>query len=861
MLTTSILKKQERFDSLNNFINLLTVFNNIIIGVDGSFTVGFKVKGFDYLLAADEIIDDAAYINDLFLNMLSENIGIQWVYKISDHDDEFIENYSKSSKPSEKYLFIKEKRLRSLRIKPAKKITIFLFYTVYGFNPKKIHEVGLFSKISDFTAKLFKLNIGDVSGSNAGVKAKNEFEIILRKVENLQSNLSFFSSRLNIEIKRMSDQELINYYYEELNPERSNFTTPPLYENILAEGILRSSLIFSPATTKTDHFFIDGYYHKFINMHRLPSGTDSFGITPLLDIGFPESFFPYDVQVAFNIPEQEKIINKIQSQRNIKASLTDAVNGGYKDYRGETITSQMDDFLAVVSGLQKKAINMSFCVRLRSKTLEILNDRVSKVIQSFKNFNFMEGINDNMEHKNLFLSFLPGQAYFNRRFKTLVSSSAAPFFPLHKGWSGTDNCPIPLKNNRHECVSLDLYNNKLPSKHGIVFGKTRSGKGFMLNGFLTNFFLSGENYHIIGVDIGGTYRKFCKIFSGDYIEIDMDGTYCLNPFPPKTDIIKTIDGEEIYDPDVMVFLIGIIGLMVEPEKQLSPNDRIIIARAIQSSYDAIVGDANMPTISDINNVLFNYTEGRDIDDKKRAMEMGKNLFRWTDITSPYSMLLNRKGGINLHNKIVIFDLQKLKGHEELQKIVFAIIKNLSFKKMYDRTAKVFFFYDECWEFMTDPKIADLIIHLYKTSAKWGSLVWSITQEPADLLKTGNLGKSIIENSTIKIFCQMDGDVSSEDLKFCGLNDKEIAVVKNLKVVKGHFAEYFLKFGKDSAVIKNEPDPFEYWLCCKSLEDEELENGIAMTYPDIDLKQRLEILAEKFPNGPYGIKKNGEKDVK
>ena len=262
----------------------------------------------------------------------------------------------------------------------------------------------------------------------------------------------------------------------------------------------------------------------------------------------------------------------------------------------------------------------------------------------------------------------------------------------------------------------------------------------------------------------------------------------------------------------------------------------------------------MPIISDINNVLFNYNEARDAEDKRRAMEMGKNLFQWTDISSPYSILLNRKGGLNIDNKIVIFDLQKLKGHEDLQKIVFAIIKNLSFKKMYDKHARVFFFYDECWEFMNDSKIADLIIHLYKTSAKWGSLVWSITQEPSDLLKTGNAGKSIIENSTVKIFCQLDANVSPDDLTICGLTKKEIGIVKNLKVIKGHYAEYFLKFGKDSTVIMNKPDPFEYWLYCKSSEDEELENKIADKYPDKTLRERLEILASKYPNGPYGVKK-------
>ncbi len=855
MLINNILKKQNQSDSLNNYINLLSIFKDTIVGIDGSLTVGFAVQGFDYFLANDEIINDTAYINDILLNLLNEDISLQWIYKISDSDEDFISNYTKNSHPPKKYLFIKEKKIKSLHTELIKKIDIFLFCTISGFRPGTVNNINLFSKLAQFAANLMTIKPKDALNKNSRDRAEKEFGDMLKKMENIENNLSFFSARLNIKIKRMSNQELVNYFYNELNPKRALHINAPFYNNIINEATFRSSLIFSPAEINKEYFYVDGYYFKFINMHKLPSQTDSFGIAKILNLESNDikKFFPYDIQVSFNIPEQEKIINKIQSERNIKASLTDAVNGGYVDHKGTNITSQMDDFLVEISKLQKKAVNISLCARIKSKNLRELDYMSLKILQSFKDFNFMEGIIDNMEHHNLFLSFFPGQSFFNRRFKTLLSPAAASFFPLHKGFRGTENCSIPLKNNRSEPVSLDLYNNRLPSKHGVIFGKTRSGKGFMLNGFLSNFFLSGDNYHIIGVDIGGTYKKFCRLFDGDYFEIDMDGTYSLNPFPPKKHVIKHINGEEIFNPDIMVFLIGIVGIMAEPDKSLSPNDKTIIARAIQASYDYIKDENDMPIISDINNVLFNYNEARDAEDKRRAMEMGKNLFQWTDISSPYSILLNRKGGLNIDNKIVIFDLQKLKGHEDLQKIVFAVIKNLSFKKMYDKNAKVFFFYDECWEFMNDPKIAELIMHLYKTSAKWGSLVWSITQEPSDLLKTGNAGKSIIENSTVKIFCQLDAEVSPDDLRICGLSKKEIETVKNLKVVKGHYAEYFLKFGKDAAVIMNKPDPFEYWLYCKSSEDEELENKISAQYPDKTLREKLEILASEYPNGPYSLK--------
>ncbi len=878
MLFNPILKKINLKESFNNYVNLLCIKDNIVIGIDGSHTIGFRVKGFDYFLSGNEAINDAAYANDLLLNLLDENISLQWIYKIEDRNEEFISDYVQSSVPPEDFAYIKENKIKYLKGRPIKKIKIYLFCSVNGVRPSNGSGGGFLSKLPDYASDIFKMKIFGAVNSISRKSAAEDMDFIEKKFVNIENNLSFISSRLNLALKRMNNQELTEYFYRELNPGRSASVGCPAWEKMSEEATFRSQLMYSCAEIKRDYFYTDGYYYKFINMHRLPAHTDSFGIAALLDIkgcvaadaeksgksGYPENdgnyggfssgggFFPYDISVAFNIPEQDKTIEKIQTDRNIKASLTEAVGGGYSDYKGMNITKQLDDFLESVSKMQKKIVEFSLCARIKSKNPEELNVRAVKLLESFKNYNGMEGIVDNMEHHNLFLSFLPGQSGFNRRFKTSISSPAAAFFPLHEGFGGTEKCAIPLINDRGEAVKLDLYNNRLPSKHGIVFGKTRSGKGFMLNGFLANFYISGGNYHIIGVDIGGTYKKFCKIFNGDYIEIDLEGSYCLNPFPPKKYAVKTINGEEIFDPDIMVFLTGIIGLMAEPENNLSPNDKTIIIRAIQASYDRISDGDDMPVISDVNNVLFDYNEARDSEDKKRALDLGKNLFRWTDVSSPYEMLLNRKKGIDINNKIAIFDLQKLKGHEELQKVIFAIIKNISFKKMYDKSAKVFFFYDECWEFMSDPKISELIMHLYKTSAKWGSMVWSVTQEPGDLLKAGNAGRSIIENSSVKIFCQLDGDVSGNDLLSCGLNEKQIDIVKNLKVVKGHYAEYFLKFGKDSSVIRNSPDPFEYWLCCKSSEDEEIEKQIEEAYPEKSLKERLYILSEKYPNGPYGV---------
>ena len=84
MFLNSVLKKINAEGSLNHYVNLLSINDGIAAGIDGSFTIGFSVRGFDYYLAGDEIINNAAYVNDLLLNLLDENINLQWIYKIED---------------------------------------------------------------------------------------------------------------------------------------------------------------------------------------------------------------------------------------------------------------------------------------------------------------------------------------------------------------------------------------------------------------------------------------------------------------------------------------------------------------------------------------------------------------------------------------------------------------------------------------------------------------------------------------------------------------------------------------------------------------------------------------------------------
>jgi hypothetical protein len=811
-----------------NLLNLLSIENDAVISIDGSHTAIYKITGIDYYLQTDNSLNRIAEICDLFLSLLPEDFILTFIYKIGDRSPEFINNYALSANPPKDFEFIKHKKIEDLRGRIIKKIDIYLYATVKSFDLERALKIGIFSK----AASLFKRR----------PDTRISHDKSIEKLVNFSRNLSFLTSSVGIKVKRLRNAEIFNFLFKELNPDRT--VEPPVYSEEDYKYTLRSLLSYSPVHISNCSLSVGAKNYKFLNMHRLPKKASSFGITDLLNFAARYYFFKYTVAVSFFVPDQERKYSDIRGEANVKKSLAESTLGNYDDYKGLNESEVIENLLSSVAKGGKKFIEVSLSFRVEDD----LKKDAETVIHASKYFNNMEIIDDRLEYKNVFLSYFPGTQQLNFRKKILSSKEAGCFFPLHQGFTGTKKAPIALLNARLEPVSLDLFNNPLPAKHGNIFGKTRSGKGFLMNGFLSNYFLSSDDIDIVGVDIGGTYEKFTRLFGGNYIDIELDGEYNLNPFPYKKDIILP-SGD--YNAEVLNFLSHIVAMIVSPSERLEPNDYTIILRAISTAYDSLPTGEN-PTFSDVNNVLFNYKEGRDETDKRRAMFLAKNMFRWTDITSPYLNLINRKGTIDLSNRINVFDLQKIKEYPDLSKLVFAIIKNLTFKKMYDRKRKVILFYDECHQFLDDPEVAELLLHLYKTSAKWDCAVYSVTQQPSDLLKT-QAGRDIIANSSIKIFLHLDvNNVTIEDLSACGLNEKEIATVNSLKTEKGYFSEYFIKFGDNATVIRNEPSSFEYWLYCKSNEDWIVENKINQEYPDKSLKERLEILAERYPHGPYGV---------
>ena len=232
---------------------------------------------------------------DLFLALLPEDVILTFIYKIDNKDPEFIENYRRSANPPAEFEFIKENKIKNIETRKIKKIDIYLYATIKSFELEAALKTGILSKIFHFVSSIFSLNRQDVIAS---------YTSALEKLGNLSRNLSYLTLPAGIKVKRLNDQEIFDYLFYYLNPDRE--VSPPLLQDISENETLRSALVYSPLYVNKNYVSVGSKKYKFVNMHKLPKKIDTMGIAELLNMSAKYYFFRYIVAVSFYVPNQDK---------------------------------------------------------------------------------------------------------------------------------------------------------------------------------------------------------------------------------------------------------------------------------------------------------------------------------------------------------------------------------------------------------------------------------------------------------------------------------------------------------------------------------------------------------------------------
>lgn len=337
-------------------------------------------------------------------------------------------------------------------------------------------------------------------------------------------------------------------------------------------------------------------------------------------------------------------------------------------------------------------------------------------------------------------------------------------------------------------IFIDRYKeDKYKNANMCIFGTSGAGKSFFTKLQILRYRLFGIEQYVIDPD--REYTQIAENLDGTVIKIGASTETYLNIFDIRQ---ESIEDEKGYLATKISRLIGffnlIFGKLDEEEKAIleekiikcyeekeinfndeslykNEKDKINIKPIFKESKD-------MPKLEDLYNIL-----GKDEKTKKMQTKL-------IPFVKGSLKFFNNYTNIELENKLIIADIYEL-GEENLKYGMYLFTELFWDKIKKNRNMKKAIYLDEVWRLIgitSNKQVASFIYKIFKTIRKFGGSSIAITQDISDLfsLEEGIYGKSIINNSSNKIFFSLEEENISILSEYTKLSEKEKIEIRTLK---------------------------------------------------------------------------------
>jgi len=360
-------------------------------------------------------------------------------------------------------------------------------------------------------------------------------------------------------------------------------------------------------------------------------------------------------------------------------------------------------------------------------------------------------------------------------------------------------------------VFVDRYNqNKYKNANMCVFGTSGSGKSFFTKLQIIRYRLLGIEQYVIDPD--REYGNLAKELKGTMIKIGASSQTFLNVFDIRQ---ESIEDEKGYLATKISRLIGffnlIFGELDEEEKAILEEKLIECYKEKGITFDdesLFKNDKNkinikpifkessdMPLLEDLYNIL-----GKEEKTKKMQIKL-------IPFVKGSLSFFNHHTNIQINNNLVIADIYEL-GEDNLKYAMWLFIDYFWDRIKKDRKTKKAIYLDEVWRLIgvtSNKNVAGFIYKIFKTIRKFGGSSIAITQDISDLfsLENGTYGKSIINNSSNKIFFSLEEENISLLSEYTKISEKEKIEIRTLK--RGECLAFI---GEEHILTKIESSDFE-----------------------------------------------------
>lgn len=362
--------------------------------------------------------------------------------------------------------------------------------------------------------------------------------------------------------------------------------------------------------------------------------------------------------------------------------------------------------------------------------------------------------------------------------------------------------------NNNSLVFVNKYNNnKYKNSNMIILGTSGAGKSFFMKLLILRYRLLGIEQYII--DPEREYDNLCKVLDGVIIKIGPSSNTFINIFDIR---------EESLEDNQTGFLITKISKLMNffslVFKDLSEKEKALLEEKIINVYnkkninfndDSLYFKNNSGKIN-IKGIFKSPKDMPIMEDLYKELLSDNNTKSLAIQLMPFIFgslkFFNHITNIDISNKLIVADIYEL-GEDNLKYGMFVFIELFWDKIKKNRKIKKSIYLDEIWRLIgvtSNNDVASFVYKIFKTIRKYGGSAIAITQDVSDLfsLDNGVFGKSILNNSSIKVFFSLEEENIRVLEQFENISEREKIEIKSLK--RG---EALMIIGNDHIIVKIE----------------------------------------------------------
>lgn len=644
------------------------------------------------------------------------------------------------------------------------------------------------------------------SGGNATLAKKNKAEEFLNAVEKFEYQLS--KTQIKLEPLTRADNIKLKYKYFTLSNDANTIADFSFEDNIRVGDKIVDIL----SINDTMHLPIE--VPQVYKVHEL-STERSTAVASLL---YPITFklqCDHIINTVIQRVDEEKMIDKVKFENKNKVrGLARFSLHNKKIFNANDIFIQEaeDDFFNACK-MHFNLITISNSPKERSKIKKEAEIALSEI--------GVMPVNNKIRLGNIFWGCAPFNA--GDLPQEVMSNSFVQIASCFNNWETNYKSAIDgvvLYDRLYQKpVVLDMwdkpYKEKIISNRNcFLIGYSGEGKSVLLNHLFSQYL--EQDYALVILDIGDSYKKLCELYGGLYYKYDREKPL-FNPFIAENN-----------KPDAD-FIESLTDLLFTSWKRKGDDatreEESVIKLALKSYYRHLEENILLTPSFDS---FYDYYE-KSCAEKDR--KLGDNIFNvesflliMKDYCSGeiYGNVFNGDRNINIkEDRFIVFELDNIKDNKVLFPIVSHVIthtiNNTIFKK---EGVKKAIWIDEAWKVIENPALGIFVKYLFKTIRKKEGQVGIAVQDITDIPEN-DIGTTILNNSAIKIFMPHVKNINSIPLvsKRTSLMKKAETLLYSLNSnVKDGYTELLIILGSESKAYRLELSPYSYYAFTSDQDD-------------------------------------------